>query len=1317
MPNETLDDIGYAFDRAYKAGDKKNADILYQEFNRRKAASRTYRKDPDDAGVENIFGDSNIGSVGGIGARILAQPLYEGLTMANMLAGAPEWLGGHANQLWNSVDFYFDDTLNDAVNAQNDKLAGELMDAIEDKEQKGEKVPRVWKEQLVKFADKKGKGISYESSSKLAKLRSEHIVEEYLSKGAITDNVTDSIIDAAVPNPKENKVAKQFIADTRKWVEDSDVIPSGNTAMNESILGTMLKGFSYLIDRGSQGLKTVGVPDDTADSIVNIASLLAGPKFAKYHKGIKRKIGYDSAVNWTYGKGIPDLVGKLNKNSGDALRGLIAKTDKQRIETVIAEKQAIVDNPKTYGKPRVEAEQALKDLKAIKNNYEYNWMGGNRQFKKWDTKTFKDVDVDTYNIVDNLRTNREKQNIIRELTDDKQGLLNLRKWAQWAGRSGDQAGRTAGTNLVIRMQNTFGEQNGFAPNRKLNKQSIEQYNEVIDAIESKGPANTSNFNPAQIELYKTMNKLMREDRALTKELQEAGLLDKFDIEDTFVPRRFQMEQDNIRMNLFGDKYKIKFGDAPIQTKAPLADRVYFKLTSPGKDPIFITRGKKRLPNQKKGEKGKGDPLVAVNKRVEAKNGEVYKFQTEPGKTMVDKKTGETLVSPDGLLAQRISDAAANLNEGRGLLGTKDTVTIEGVKYKVENISRKEMADNYTKDVVPDHLSSLVDSINQKRQVMRKDMFSKAYLESAFGKENARLIDAVDAGAGKRGPYDPAKPDKNIAESTSERLENKGRKTSRDQLEPIKMDLTDAGLPIFNKYAFSKRAGDIIADNFKIYKEKGVLGKVSDTLVKNMMINPIPHMHNELVHYYSTLGFSKGNKAAGEGLWDMMFGRKESSSQWSKDGAWAFKQVMERTPEYIKLIDSGMSSMSVNVINSRSWGRIQEQNAKEFWEPQIKNPGPMDKAYNKLYPFAATGAKWYGGLSNYAQYSMWTMRDILYMQLVKQKADMLPGLKEGIKAWNKAGRQGPRPEPTQEQILQAAKEVELHMPTYRLPETIGPEGVLGYKITRAIAQVLSNPEVVIFARYKHGMVSSGLNTGKDVLSILDPVLSRTGPAGKFVKDKIGYEKIALGRTQKNMVGLTKQATDGINSGLALATSMYMLYPLMDGLYQALFDGDELKLRRAGILHVAETVYKVGTEESQLHNLRQVLLTINPALQLAYELMMNQTIYNDQAIYDLNDLAGSGNIEDFIADLGIKLRDSIPQASNLVNAYDEGEKFSKDKWLSKQLDAKTKSHRQLQAKQDRAAREALKDLNKAIADGEEDLTSYIEDYWRVQPYYAK
>ena len=459
----TLPQLKEALQNADAAGRTEDANQLADAYLKlqSQSSSGSYRKDPDDAGVENIFGDSNIGKSAGYVARILSQPIYEGLTIANMVAGAPEWAGGHANQLWNSVDYYFNDTLNDAVNTQNTKIAGQLVEAIDEKIAKGEPVPKKWQEELVRLDEQKGKGISYESASKLAKIRSNHLVEEYLSKGAIADNVTDSILDAAVPNPKENKVAKQFIADTRKWVEDSDVIPSGDTAMNESIMGTLLKGFGYLIERGSEGLKTVGVPDDSADSIVNLASLLAGPKFSAFHKGVKQKLGYDAAVNYTYGKGIPDVVGLLNKNAGKRLEGLITKTDKQKLDAEIESRQKFVDNLDNPATERASVEMEIKDLKAKKNNIEYNWMGGVRQFKRWDTNTYKDIDLDTYNTVDNLRTNREKQNIIRDLTDDKQGLINLRKWALWAGRSGDQAGRTAGTNVAIRMQNLFGEENGF----------------------------------------------------------------------------------------------------------------------------------------------------------------------------------------------------------------------------------------------------------------------------------------------------------------------------------------------------------------------------------------------------------------------------------------------------------------------------------------------------------------------------------------------------------------------------------------------------------------------------------------------------------------------------------------------------------------------------------------------------------------------------------------------------------------------------------------------------------------------------------------
>jgi hypothetical protein len=79
---------------------------------------------------------------------------------------------------------------------------------------------------------------------------------------------------------------------------------------------------------------------------------------------------------------------------------------------------------------------------------------------------------------------------------------------------------------------------------------------------------------------------------------------------------------------------------------------------------------------------------------------------------------------------------------------------------------------------------------------------------------------------------------------------------------------------------------------------------------------------------------------------------------------------------------------------------------------------------------------------------------------------------------------------------AIKLVDAHMPTYRMPPRVG-EKILGAKMSRMLSKhILSQPTIAIFARYKHGFVKSGLNTIRDLSAILDPVLSRTGKAGKF-----------------------------------------------------------------------------------------------------------------------------------------------------------------------------------------------------------------------------
>ena len=1303
-----LTQVGNALVKAHAAGDDINGKILADEYRRLESLEQQEpEKSPDDAGIENIFGEGNLAKSAGYVVRALSQPIYEGLTAANVIAEAPQFIGGELTQLWNSADLYFSDESNKLVNEYNELAGKQLADAIRAKEAKGEPIPLDWQEAIVELADRKGKGISFEQASAWSAQKTEGIVNEYLTSGAISENVSNNVIDTLVSDPDENTKVKKILQDVKQSIKDSDVIPSANTVMDESILGAGLKAFGWVLHSAADRLADAGIPEDTADAVVNLASLFAGPKFAKGIKGVKNITGYTDLTKQIYGNAPRKALEKVGVK--ERLESILKVSDKKHMKDVVDKKTEALQDPNLKATERKKIENELKQARVELRDTEFNWLGGKKETMAWDSTKFAEIDKQTFDLFNDQNTFSNKKKMVEELTNDNAGLLNFRKWAQWGSRSANQASKSAGTVMVQRMQNLFGEVNGWAKGRKMNEKTIEQYNDVVDFIEGTKQRYQIKWTPQMRTLEKNMRELMKEDRALTKYLQEKGKLEAFELDTTFFPRRFLRQEAGAKSNFIGDVTGLKFGDAPIARPKSLSERVYFKLTSKKGFPIFITRGEvggtpRRVPvldkkgNQVKDWRGrpktrevkyegphKGEPTISVNKGREIEGNRVY-FQTEPGalnkKSYIDKNGKEHGVgemSPDGALALKLTDAAKKLNEGRGIEKAGDTFIVDGVTYKVENLSRKELHENYVRKVVPDHMSSIIDSINEKRQLQRKIEFEEAWFESSFGKANSKLIKDLTEADIKGPAYDPKNPNK------------------PGSLKPLSFNAKEAGFDRMSNAYFSRRAGDVIGDNFRVYKQKGILGAVSDALVKNMMLNPIPHMHNEVVHYYASLGLSKAGKNTGQSIYNLLFENKDIASKWSKDTQWAHDMVLNRRPLYLRLIEKGMSSMSMNVINTRTWSHLQEINAKKFKE---QTGGHKDYKDTAGYRHTWLGlSKGYAKTSEFAQYSMWTSRDVMFMQVVKQKADYM--LKLETKAWEKGGKKGPKPVENDALYDKAVKEVETHMPTYRLPETVGPESVLGYTITRKLSQLLQNPEIIIFSRYKHGMVSSGLNTIRDLSASLDPILSRTGKAGKFVSDKLGYKEIQMHRS------LRKQALDGLESGTALAMSLYMIYPMMDALFQTLFDSDEVRFRRAGINHVIEVGGYVFSGDKGMDSLRQVLMTINPTLQLAFELMMNTNVYSGQNIVDYNDLLGDGNIEDFASDLLTKGKQTIPQWSNLMRAEDENEEASLRKWTTGQIDLKTKYGKSLGKKAEDMSKQDLKNLDKAMKDG--DTEEYLDEYY--------
>ena len=1273
----TLARVADALEQAHAAGDDVNGQILADEYRRLQAIeTQKPRVSPNDAGVENIFGDGVIPKAGGYVVRALAQPLYEGLTAANVIAEAPQFIGGELTQLWNSADLYFSDESNKLVNEYNELAGQQLADAIRAKQAKGEPIPLGWEKALVELADRKGKGISFKQASEWSAQKTQGIVDEYMTTGAISDNVSNGLIDTFVSDPEENKKVKELFQEAKQSIKDSDVIPSATTVMDESILGTGLKAFGWALHRLSGGLSKVGIPEDTADAIVNLGSLLAGPKFAKGVKGFKDITGYTDLTKQIYGNAPRKALEKVGVEA--RLESILKVSDKKHMKDVVDKKREALQEPNLKATDRKTIENDLKQAEVELRDTQYNILGGKKETMAWDSKKFENLDRETFDLFNEQNTFANKKKMVEELTNDTLGLENFRKWAQLSSRSLNQASKSSGTVMVQRMQNLFGQINGWGKGRKMNDTTRQQYNDVVDFIEGSKRNYEIKWTPQMRTLEKQMRDLMKEDIALTKYLQEKGKLEAFELDTTFMPRRFQRKEAGAGSNFGADVTGLKFGDAPVARPKSLSERVYYKLTSKNGFPIYITRGEAR--------KGKyeGQPTISVNKGREVEGNRIY-FQTEPGalnkKAYVDKNgkehgTGE--MSQDGAMALRLTKAAKELNEGRGIEKAGDTFVLDGVTYKVENLSRKELDMNYAKKVVPDHMSSLIDSINEKRQIQRRLEFEEAFFESAFGKKNSKLIKDMKEGESKGPSYDPKNPNK------------------PGSLKPLRFDSKEAGFDRMSNYYLSKRAGDVIGDNFRVYKQKGILGAISDGLVKNMMLNPFPHMHNEVVHYYASLGATKGLKGKQQGIYNVLFQNKEVATKWTKDTQWAHDMVLNRRPLYMRLIGNGMSSMSMNVINTRTWSNLQEINARQFRE---QSGGTKTYKDSSIYAPWLGLSKGYAKVSEFAQYSMWTSRDVMFMQVVKQKADAV--LAKQVKAWEKGGKKGEKPVENDALYMEAVKEVETHMPTYRLPETVGPESILGYEITRKLSQLLQNPEIVIFSRYKHGMVSSGLNTLRDISASLDPILSRTGKAGKFVSDKLGYKEIQMHRSLK------KQVRDGFESGGALAMSLYMLYPMMDALFQVLFDSDEIKFRRAGINHVLEVGDKVFSGEKGMDSLRQVLMTINPALQLAFELMMNVNVYSGESIVDYNDLLGDGDIGQFGSDLKDKAISSIPQASNLLRAQDENEEVTLRKWTTGQIDLKTKYGKSLGKKARDMSRQDLKNLDKAMAEDREE--EYLKEYY--------
>ena len=485
---------------------------------------------------------------------------------------------------------------------------------------------------------------------------------------------------------------------------------------------------------------------------------------------------------------------------------------------------------------------------------------------------------------------------------------------------------------------------------------------------------------------------------------------------------------------------------------------------------------------------------------------------------------------------------------------------------------------------------------------------------------------------------------------------KGKEQSIETTRPG-VDFGKEGFPELEGMRTDKVTAEILEDVF-MRREPNIVNHVSNAMIRNMLLNPLPHIHNELIHLVGTAGISsfitpKGVKELSEAMrngWD---------------------DVVNVSDLYIKARQEGAPIMSTNVVT------------ENYFKPMLRMAqdkvgfGKNSAMVKEIAKVTGTKAsEVYGGIGDkVSRQGMWMSRDIMYMALLRMKMAKHPDL--GV-----AG---------------AIKLVDAHMPTYRMPPRVG-EKVLGAKMSRMLSKhILSQPTIAIFARYKHGFVKSGLNTIRDMAVGIDPLLRKMGKPGEGLADFIDAEGAALGRTKE------AQLREGLESGAALAIMSTVIYPMIDMmLTETLGDDSEAHIRRGGILHLIDTIQAVATGKKDNYALFSNLFTLNPVLQIAAELGMNSTFYNGRQIYDVRDPLGQT-----VVNVLDNLSTRIPMVSMVGNAQDDMQNFDPVKYLFKNADISIKTRQQIlrtlkqqerqQTAADNRARERLREeLAEELAD---------------------
>lgn len=332
------------------------------------------------------------------------------------------------------------------------------------------------------------------------------------------------------------------------------------------------------------------------------------------------------------------------------------------------------------------------------------------------------------------------------------------------------------------------------------------------------------------------------------------------------------------------------------------------------------------------------------------------------------------------------------------------------------------------------------------------------------------------------------------------------------------------MPQFKGAFADPRVGHILNDFHGEIARGGdlsqAISKVNRALTGAIFFTPIPHMWNVGNHWAIARGFD----------WLRPGGYKSLML----DGGRAVRAVITQNDDYQRMLREGSGLMFGGVANKDFHAAMIKKLGGEI-EADPKSWAPVAKMFGFANPVNL--AKQVYKLSSK---SLWSVSDMFMLQ--RQFELMRKGMP----------------------VRQAIAEAEKDIPNYRMPSHIGGDK----PINRALAEVLKNPNLFMFGRYRYGQFKAYAHLAKDLV-------------GKDVPP--GARKEASGR----LFVMAAMAMGG--------------YPILDAVLKAVTGNKDAEVHRGGGMSIPQAVYETMSGKKTVGQGMSSVAQLGPVADITSELL--------------------------------------------------------------------------------------------------------------------